>query len=165
MSGASERSITVGVGPVQLPDYLDRSQIVTRTAGNELILPDFDKWAEPLDKSFVRVLTEDLSALRPADRFVAYPAPKPLDADYQLVVEVMQFDGAPDGKVALKARWTLYGENRREPVAIRDSRIAEPLEGSGCEAVVAAESKALASLSREIGETLDSLPREVSEKH
>ena len=46
--GAAVRDIPVGVGPVELPEYLDRPQIVTRTSQNELNVADFDRWAESL---------------------------------------------------------------------------------------------------------------------
>jgi uncharacterized lipoprotein YmbA len=39
--------MTIGVGPVHLPEYLDRPEIVTRINPNELKLAEFDIWAEP----------------------------------------------------------------------------------------------------------------------
>lgn len=38
--------VTVGVGPVTLPPYLDRPQLVTRAGGNRVVLAEFDSWAE-----------------------------------------------------------------------------------------------------------------------
>jgi uncharacterized lipoprotein YmbA len=46
---------TVGVGPVTLPPYLDRPQLVTRAGGNRMVLADFDSWVEPLQGMFARV--------------------------------------------------------------------------------------------------------------
>src|SRR4030095_6149431 len=45
---ADQRDLTLGVGPVTVPPYLDRSQIVTRTSRAKLTLADFDQWAGPL---------------------------------------------------------------------------------------------------------------------
>jgi uncharacterized protein len=34
---------SLGVGPVNIPQYLDREQIVTRVGENELVLAEFDR--------------------------------------------------------------------------------------------------------------------------
>jgi len=54
-----------GVGPVTLPPYLDRSQIVMSDRANELNLAEFDQWAESLQTNFTRVLGENLVAVDP----------------------------------------------------------------------------------------------------
>ena len=39
--------ISLGVGPVTLPGYLVRQEIVVRVARNQLILSEHDRWAVP----------------------------------------------------------------------------------------------------------------------
>jgi hypothetical protein len=58
-----ERCLAIGIGPVEIPAYLDRPQIVTRLSNNELNLAEFDKWAEPLRDNLIRVLAENISSL------------------------------------------------------------------------------------------------------
>ena len=48
---ADDTCAAISVGPVELPDYVDRSQIVTRISPNKLYLAEFDQWAEPLKES------------------------------------------------------------------------------------------------------------------
>src|SRR5215831_20400858 len=60
-ASAGWRDLTLGVGPVTVPPYLDRSQIVTRTSRAKLTLADFDQWAGPLADTIARVLSEDLA--------------------------------------------------------------------------------------------------------
>src|SRR5215475_5950329 len=62
---AAPRDLTLGVGPVTLPPYLDRLQIVTRASRARLVLGEFDQWAASLQDSVPRVLAEDLSLLIP----------------------------------------------------------------------------------------------------
>jgi uncharacterized protein len=62
---AAERGLAIGVGPVTLPKYLDRPQIVTFTSPYALNVAEFDRWAEPLESTFVRVLAENLALLIP----------------------------------------------------------------------------------------------------
>ena len=56
--------LVVGVGPVQLPQYVNRPQIVTRTGRNELEVAPFARWGEPLEENYSRVLAENLTTIR-----------------------------------------------------------------------------------------------------
>jgi hypothetical protein len=60
---AAERGPAIGVGPVTLPGYLDRREIVTRRGRDEIELGEFDLWSEPLKDGATRVLGEDLAIL------------------------------------------------------------------------------------------------------
>ena len=48
---ASTSALAIGIGPVTLPFYLDRPQIVRRTSPNRLEIAEFDRWAEPLSNT------------------------------------------------------------------------------------------------------------------
>ena len=65
--------LSVGIGPVSFPGYLDRPQIVIRTGPNEISFSEFDRWAEPLKNNFMRVLKEDLAELLKTDSIFVYP--------------------------------------------------------------------------------------------
>src|SRR5580704_4660938 len=54
------RQLAIGIGPIDFPDYLRRSQVVTRSSPNQIELSTVDRWGEPLDKNFQRVLSENL---------------------------------------------------------------------------------------------------------
>jgi uncharacterized lipoprotein YmbA len=73
---AAERGLAIGIGPVTFPKYLDRPQIVTSTSPYALNMAEFDRWAEPLESNFVRVLAENLALLIPMARFVVAPWPR-----------------------------------------------------------------------------------------
>jgi uncharacterized lipoprotein YmbA len=100
---------TVGVGPVLLPDYLDRLQVVTRTPSGELAVSDTQRWAEPLQEGLIRVLDENLSALLGTERIVRFPWPRSLTPEYQVALEVLRFESGPDAMLRLDARWWLRG--------------------------------------------------------
>src|SRR5512135_1083107 len=53
--------LTVGVGPVGIPDYLERPHIVTRNGDNGLDLAEYDRWAGSLKQDIMRVLIQDLT--------------------------------------------------------------------------------------------------------
>ena len=146
----SAEQLVIGVGPIDFPEYLHRPQIVGRTSGHRLELAEFDRWAEPLEQSFARALTENLSGLLATERVVLLPWTGGGPVDYRITMEVIRFDGTPRSNVSLIARWTLLGPDGNELAAPRRSRIAVSTRQAGYEGVAAAMSEALGELSREI---------------
>jgi uncharacterized lipoprotein YmbA len=147
---AAKPCLTLGLGPVNLPEYLDRPQIVTQTSANEMKLGDFDQWAEPLEKTFARTLGENLSALLCVEEVVPYPWKGTDRVDYQVTVTVGRFHGTPDNAALLQAQWTVAKGESEKALAKKQSHIRIPVEGSGYAALVSAQSRALEKLSTEI---------------
>src|SRR5262245_22859627 len=113
---AVPRDLTIGVGPVTLPPYLDRPQIVTRAGRARLVLGEFDQWAASLQDMVTRTLAENLSLLIPTDRVLLHPWSRTTEPNYQMTVEVTQFDAGPSGEVVLAARWQILNANDKELV-------------------------------------------------
>ena len=139
-----------------VPPYLDRSQIVTRTSRAKLVVADFDQWAGPLADTIARVLSEDLSLLVPTERVVLYPWARTIDPDYEITVEVLQFDRGPGNQVVLAARWSLLDRDGKELV-LRTSRLSQAASGADYEATVTAMGRALEVLAQDIATTLRSM--------
>jgi len=78
-ASTTARQLAVGIGPIDFPDYLRRAQVVTRSAPNEIELSAVDRWGEPLDKNFDRVLSENLAKLLKTYRCLLYTSPSPRD--------------------------------------------------------------------------------------
>lgn len=137
----------IGVGPVRLAGYLDRPQIVRRRGSYALQLAEFDRWAEPLGESITRVVMANLAAALGTDRVQRHPWRDSRAVDLEVQLDVLRFDGPPEGPVELEVLWRL-----RTPAGTRlnISRLREPLEGSGYEAQADAMSRALQRLCREI---------------
>jgi len=141
-------SVTLGVGPVTIPGYLDRSQIVVRLSENEVALAETDRWAEPLVESITRTLEENLQALLPGSSFVDYPW---YDSDapaYAIELVFRRFEADTTGTVVLQAEWRI---TRRDSLVVRGSvRLDDAAEGPERAASVAALSRTLAELGRQI---------------
>jgi uncharacterized lipoprotein YmbA len=148
MSG--QQGLTIGVGPVTLPRYVDRPQIVTRTSPYELKVAEFDRWAEALDTNFTRVLAENLSILLPTARVVMSPWPRAIPIDYQVTVDVTHFLSQVGGDSLLIADWTLFKGEGQDALTSGRSRFSASPGGQDYAAIVAAMSQTVASLSREI---------------
>ncbi len=146
----AKNDIAVGIGPVELPEYLHRPQIVTRLSGNELHIAEFDRWAEPLDKNFARVLAQNITVLLGSDRIFVYPWDKSTRIDYRIAVDITRFEGILGGPVTLQARWTIFGEKSADILMIQQSRYTQSSGGQSYKALVEAESLLIEKLSRDI---------------
>jgi uncharacterized lipoprotein YmbA len=151
-SAALDQQLGIGVGPIDFPDYVKRPEVVTRTAPNRIDVSEDNRWAGPLDKNFSRVLSENLSTLLNTQRVQNYPWNRLTPVDYQVLVNVGQFD--TNGKQAtLVARWWIRdGRDGRELYATET--ISNAPIGAGAEGPSAALSSNVATLSREIASQL-----------
>jgi uncharacterized lipoprotein YmbA len=146
---AAPRDLTIGVGPVTLHPYLDRLQIVTRASRARLILGEFDQWAASLSDTITRALAENLSLLIPTDRVLLHPWSRTAEPDYQVTVEVMQFDAGPSDEVVLAARWRILSADDKELV-MRKARFTAAAGSQDYEATVTAMGHTLEALSQDI---------------
>ena len=143
-------NIAVGVGPLHLPKIIDRPQIVTRIGPNKINVDEFHRWAGSVYEDFLRVVTMNLAALLQSNLVVAYPWEDYFDPDYRVYLEVQQFDGRLGQYAQLDNTWTITGRDAREILFVRKSLIREPAKGEGYDAFVAAKSRLLDTLSRQI---------------
>jgi hypothetical protein len=142
--------LAIGIGPVDLPAYLDRPEIVTRRGPNELELSEFHRWAEPLGDNVTRVLVEDLSVLLAAEPVFFFPFPSSQPLHYRVPVTLLNLEGKLGESASLLARWTLLTAEGQEALPLKESSFSESTQGPGYEALVSAQSRALGALSREI---------------
>jgi hypothetical protein len=144
----------LAVGPVRLPDYLDRPQIMTRSEGNEIRMHETDRWAGSLEGDVSRVLIENLSVLLAGKKVtvVQWTSAMQSMAPFRnrLGVDVLRFEGSVGGGVVLKARYALFGPDGRKVISAGESIVREPVGGTDYGALTAAMSRALAAFSREV---------------
>jgi uncharacterized protein len=146
--------LAVGVEPVILPPYLDRTQLVTRAGSNRVVLADLDSWAEPLDGLFTRVLAENLANVLGTDDVLLLPQRRLMPLDYQVEVDVTRFDIDTNGNAVLDARWWVLDREGERVLRNGRSTIAEPTQAGDHTASAAALSRALGGLSVEIAEAI-----------
>jgi uncharacterized lipoprotein YmbA len=149
--------VAVGVGPIQLPGYLDREQFVTRISQNRFAVSENDRWAEPLEENVANVLALNLSALLLSDSVTRYPWPSNQRPRYQVEIDVARFETDTARTAQLVARWTLRDVASKQALDVSESRLNELAKGTTTEESVAALSGVLADFSREIAKALRSL--------
>jgi len=143
-------TIAIGVGPVEFPKFLDRPQIVTRKSRNQIQVSEFHRWAGSFLGDFSRVLAKNISILLPTDRVAVYPWGDQFSPTYQIKLDVQQFDGQLGESVVLDVTWMVADQEGTNKLVVRRSLIEEPVPDNNYEALVVAESNALATLSRTI---------------
>src|SRR3984893_1196550 len=99
-------NFTIGLGPIKLPPYLDRPEIVTRAAANRLELSKEDRWGESIQNGFTRSMERDLSAQFGA-AIVVFPWYNTVHVDMQVQLEGFRFQTDPQGLPTLSAKWTI----------------------------------------------------------
>jgi uncharacterized lipoprotein YmbA len=150
----------VRIGPVDIPDYLDRPQIVTRTGQNELYVAEFDRWGGSLRNDVSRVLIENISSILAPGRITVVPWKQYAPGAYRVPLTISRLDVTPGGNLYLKAQWSIIDKDGKTVTAIRESNISKPVNGTGYNVVVIAISDALADLSREIAGSIRSAAKE-----
>ena len=143
------KPVSVSIAPVEVPDYLERPQIMTRDGQNELRLAEFDRWAGSLSDNIAAVLAENLALLLGTDRVFVNPSMRTELADYFVAVRILRLDCKPGDQVLLKAQWTLVAGPDRKDVGTWVASFTERLNDQRYETMVAAVSRTLEQLSRE----------------
>jgi len=145
-------NLALGVGPVDLPGYLDRRGLVTRVETNRVESSRNDLWAEPVGGAFKSVLEQDLRLRLPDVVIRSFPWNQHATPDLAVAVAVTRFEATGAGTVELSARWTVRRPGERAVLVERDSAIVLPIAGGDAhaDAMVSALSEALGGLADEI---------------
>lgn len=137
----------LGLGPIHLPAYLDRPQLVTAISDHQYQLDEQHRWAERLDENILRALSQSLARQLGIDQVVAYPWSSRQSVDYQLSVDIFELHQTAAGLSRFTAQWQLKSADKL--LVGKRFECSEPAEGSA-EAIVAAQSRCLGRLSVEL---------------
>ena len=149
-----EKGKSVLLGPVALPAYLDRPQIVTQNSPNRLKLSELDQWAEPLQDSLQRVMIENLSRQLKTENIYSFPASmRPGPDIYQLAIQFTDIRMTQDGVTRIKVRWSLHNNLDGRPL-IREGKEYQNQDSADFEGYARSLSKLLEELSKELAQTV-----------
>jgi len=150
----SSSGMVIALGPVDLPEYLDRPQIVTRTGGNRLSVDEFNRWGGSLDEEIGRALARAISGRLNDVQIHRYPSRISVDPVYRIAVDIRAFDGVLGGEVNLQAAWSLIDDRRAKVRRTRQGSYLSRTAGPGHEAYAAALTDTLNQLARDIAASL-----------
>lgn len=153
-AGSQISSTSIGVGPVQVAQFLTRPSIVTHGGGNSLKIDDRQRWGEPLDQGVQRVLLQNIAALTGA-QVRGFPWRQRTIPDYAVRVDILDLDRLPDGSALLEVSWVLEDLKQGRLVHTQQERLTQPVSG-GYDALTEAYSQLMTQLSQRI---VAALPR------
>ena len=148
------RGSSLLIGPITLPAYLDRNQFILVKGENELILNEFNRWGEPLEDSFYRVLTENLSVLLNTAEIYAFTRRGDEPVEFQILIDVTRFDSNVLGEAHLTAFWEVLDKKRGKQVIKRKSEFKTAESAKDISALVKTQNTLLNQFSREIANTV-----------
>jgi uncharacterized lipoprotein YmbA len=157
---AAPGSLALKLRPVILPDYLDTTDLVTRTGQFGMQASRTGRWGERLSEGVTRTLAADLGHRLHATIVGDGAAGAPY---VQIMVTISAFDVTASTSV-LAASWTAVwlGTAGRAPVSGHGTFSTSVAAAGGDVAVVAAMAATVADLSDAMTETFKDQPRERS---
>jgi uncharacterized lipoprotein YmbA len=157
-AAAQPLGVSVVVGPVSIPALVDAPQIVVSTGANQVSIDEFNRWAAPLASNISRVVAEDLVVALGTPRVTQFQQSVDPVTDYRVSIEVQAFDSALGDAATLNAVWIVRRMRDNKSTTGRTA-LREPASAAGYDALVAAHSRALGQMSRDIADAVRALNR------
>ncbi len=147
----------LGVGPINIPEYLTRQNMVYNRVDNTLQVASLDMWAEPLGDGIQRVLVLNLTGLLNTQNVSTFPWRPERAPEFGVEVNLLQLD-ANENEATLTADWLVYRTGSTATGNRRISRLQVPLPPGAPEPeqVAAAYSALLFQLSEVIAAAIAS---------
>jgi hypothetical protein len=154
VAGASQGPV-IGLGPIRIPDYLNRLEMIVAVSDNQYRLFEDHRWAERLDQNISLALFKALPRQLDTVRIVRFPWGQRQVIDYQVGIDILEFNVDANGQSRLIAQWFIKRKNK--PTIDRRSDYRFPASTTDQAVMVKAQSQCLAKLGQEISATLRQL--------
>lgn len=154
------QALAIGVGPVEIAQYLDQAQMVTRQGDYEMTLHEYNRWAAPLRNLIPAVLREDLSVRLGTDQVLGYPWLEGFgEPEYQITVDVLRFDCSAALHCSLLAFWAIADLKQHKKMAVRRTELTTVANSGDYADMTNALSELLGRLADEMAGILSPAPR------
>ena len=122
----NDSDVSVGLIPVEVPSYLNRTPILIRKGDHEISVSQLHRWAEPLDKGIHAVLAEsiahDLHTRSIPSSFWTQTSPP----QFVVAISFQHFEATDDNEVVMSANWRLTRSSDGKEIASRIEIIKRP---------------------------------------
>ncbi|MCX5698430.1 MAG: PqiC family protein [Candidatus Omnitrophica bacterium] len=151
--------VIIGIGPVEIPEYQNRPQMVTRDKDGMLTFAQFERWGESLDSGLACLILENLTMVFPQAEFQIFPCNFSIPLDYQVIVNVVQLESQLDKDIFFAVQWTIIDSKTKEMLLTKRSQIRQAINPHTYSGLAQALSRACTLLSGEIAEDLSKLSK------
>ena len=149
------QGLVIGLGPIRIPEYLNRPQMVVAITDNQYQLSEDHRWAERLDQNISLALFKTLPSQLGTDRIVRYPWSQRQVVDYQVGIDILEFNVDASGQSRLIAQWFV---KHKDKLAIDKRSVYQfPASTTDYAAMVKAQSQCLSKLGEDIAVTVRQL--------
>ena len=180
-STSGAKAVRLMVGPVSLPDYVDKAHLVVNTTNNEIEVFHYDRWGGSLNGAVARVIAANLARELDISNIWSFSQSTQSNFDYQIVIDVQNLQSKLAESVFVDVLWTikpsdaisseLVKASDRKSTGVKTrggnpetsfvprammgrSTVTEPVTLPGLDALVAAQSRAFAKVSGEIAASI-----------
>ena len=150
----------LGIGPLTIPDSLQRSQIVTRQYENQFQFDEYNRWAGVLEKDLISAIGDNLSVLLGVENVGYFPWMPYFTPTYSVAIDIQRLDGTLDGESALDAKWRIVDGHGSILLQSGRSVFRRPSTAPGYPGLVKALSMLVADLSYELAIKLEKMTGE-----
>jgi uncharacterized protein len=147
----------IGVGPVGIPEYQNRPQVVTQNDNKMLTIAQFDRWGEPLDLALARLISDDLTAMIEGATVKVYPWNLAIPVKYQLILDVVKLESQLDKDLFFAVQWSILDAQANKMIVLKKSEFRLAINPHSYSGLVKTLSQAVAALSMEIAKALEEL--------
>jgi uncharacterized lipoprotein YmbA len=154
---ASQPRTSVAIGPVRVPDAVDRPQMVVREGPNRVEILEQQRWAGSLRSEIARALVAGVGERLPDVQVSAGDSQAGRSAAYRVAVDVERFDATLNDSVSVQALWSV---RRDSGAAVASGRYSasEPTGPGGYDAIAAAYARTLTGMSGVIADAVRAAP-------
>jgi uncharacterized lipoprotein YmbA len=150
-------SLIIGIGPIKVPEYQNRPQIVTQDENGLLTFAQFDRWGESLDLALLHLLAANFAVMLPKCSIALSPWNFSIPVKYQVIMEIVRMESRLDKDISLIVQWSIIDLEKKKMALTKRSEFRQPVNPHNYSGLAEALSVACASLSVEITEALISL--------
>lgn len=152
-TGGSASGLSVVVGPVSLPSYIDRAELVFASGSNEFQVPSDALWLGSLKENISRTVAADLGGIL-RSRNVRSSLDGGARGSSRVALTVKQFHGISGQEAILDLSWRIQSGASGQTISRHNGSFREPIVGDGYEPLVQAQSRLLEQASRAIAGSL-----------
>lgn len=154
MSQVSDENIneTIGIGPIEVAEYLNRLHIVYQAEDGSLMMAANDYWAEPLDKGIARTLALNLTQHDTSRSFVIFPWRSDSKPENSLRLQIHSLNRSGN-EATINATWELI-DNEKKISLLRRHFIRTTEASSGSRGLAQAYSKLFSELADEMDKVI-----------
>ena len=162
--GTARAPVLIEVMPTNVPQQVQRPQLVLTTGGGQVKFLEQQRWSQPVADEISQALSQDLTRSLPAiDVYRSTHADT--QAVYRIALNVQRFDSVPGSRATLDAVWSVT-LNPRGVAMTCHTTVNQPVAAGGLSdggtdytALVLAHRQAIQQLAGQIGIAIGTLGR------